>query len=82
MISKCVNPECVNTLHYLRDGKVFSLVVKKSLRHFWLCEPCRQRYTVRVTEQGQVELIPLSVGAAIAQSGYFLNRRRMDKGQL
>jgi hypothetical protein len=79
MVSKCVNPECDNTLHYLRDGKIFSLIVKKTLHHFWLCEECRQAYVVKVGDRGQVELVPLAEGAAIAQSGYFLNRRRMDK---
>ena len=56
MLSKCANPACPKTLHYLRDGKIFKLEMendvapgKKSARrveHFWLCGNCAQRLTI------------------------------------
>ena len=56
MLSKCANPACPKTLHYLRDGKIFKLELengsalgKKSARrveHFWLCGNCSQRLTI------------------------------------
>ena len=30
MLSKCANPECSTTLHYLRDGKIFKIEVSSS----------------------------------------------------
>ena len=59
MLSKCASPECSNTLHYLREGKVFKIEndsdiqmvsgQKKPARkveHFWLCGTCSERYTL------------------------------------
>lgn len=58
MLSKCANPSCDATLHYLREGKVFKIesdsdlfVVgdKKPTRkveHFWLCGPCSETHTL------------------------------------
>jgi hypothetical protein len=57
MLSKCANPECLTTLHYLRSGKVFKIELegpvlvtgKKPVRrveHFWLCGPCSQTQTL------------------------------------
>jgi hypothetical protein len=56
LLSKCANPACPQTLHYLRDGKIFKLELdsgfapaKKGARrveHFWLCGNCSQRLTI------------------------------------
>jgi hypothetical protein len=58
MLSKCANPECQNTLHYLREGKVFKvesevgpfLVTDKKparkVEHFWLCGSCSATWTL------------------------------------
>ena len=56
MLSKCANPACPKTLHYLRDGKIFKIELdnsvapgKKGVRrveHFWLCGNCSQRLTI------------------------------------
>jgi hypothetical protein len=57
MLSKCANPECTATLHYLRSGKVFKIELegpvlvtgKKPMRrveHFWLCGPCSETQTL------------------------------------
>jgi hypothetical protein len=59
MLSKCANPQCSTTLHYLREGKVFKMepvvIAKngetprkptKSVEHFWLCGPCSESWTV------------------------------------
>ena len=57
MLSKCANPDCTTTLHYLREGKVFKIESdtpflvgeKKPMRrveHFWLCGPCSGTMTL------------------------------------
>ena len=59
MLSKCANPECSTTLHYLREGKVFKMErdarlqgdeslrkQPKSVEHFWLCGPCSESWTL------------------------------------
>lgn len=58
MLSKCANPACPQTLHYLRDGKIFKLELdgdmapaRKGMRrveHFWLCGRCSQRLTIEL----------------------------------
>src|SRR5690349_20720735 len=58
MLSKCANPDCPTTLHYLREGKVFKVesdadlfVVDgqkrptRKVEHFWLCGPCSETST-------------------------------------
>jgi hypothetical protein len=57
MLSKCANPECTNTLHYLRAGKVFKVETEgpvlvndrkpaRRVEHFWLCGPCSETQTL------------------------------------
>lgn len=59
MLSKCANPECHTTLHYLREGKVFKVESESDLflvesgkrpvrkvEHFWLCGPCSETNTL------------------------------------
>jgi hypothetical protein len=58
MLSKCANPECQNTLHYLREGKVFKVESEsapfllgdqkrqRKVEHFWLCGSCSAALTL------------------------------------
>jgi len=79
MLSKCANPDCSTTLHYLREGKVFKVESdaelflveggKKPIRkveHFWLCGPCSESNTLVKDKAEGVKVIakPLSRHAA------------------
>jgi hypothetical protein len=58
MLSKCANPDCQSTLHYLREGKVFKIEADaapflvngpkpvKKVEHFWLCGRCSENWTL------------------------------------
>ncbi len=77
MVSKCANPECSATFHYLRDGKVFQLQVESApptephllhpskpparVEHFWLCGLCASTMTLLV-DSGKVVAVPLDHG--------------------
>jgi hypothetical protein len=80
MLSKCANPTCTTTLHYLREGKVFkvesdadlllvngqSKKAPRRIEHFWLCGPCSETLTL-VTHEGrgvQVVRKPMILRAA------------------
>ena len=67
MLSKCANPDCSNTLHYLREGKVFKIdsddkvttIGGKPVRrveHFWLCGPCSQALTLTYDKLAGVQV--------------------------
>jgi hypothetical protein len=74
VVSRCANPGCSATFHYLRDGKVFQLQVYGSrsqgptlvratkppiqVEHFWLCGPCASSLTLQV-DNGKVITVPL-----------------------
>ncbi len=74
MVSKCANPGCSATFHYLRDGKVFQLQVDSGrptepqllqptrppahVEHFWLCGLCASTMTLLV-DSGKVIAVPL-----------------------
>ncbi len=69
MLSKCANPACETTLHYLRDGKVFQVEMsrpvpidqRKPLRrveHFWLCGPCSETQTLTFDQEYGVRVQP------------------------
>jgi len=71
MLSKCANPHCSTTLHYLREGKVFKVESDsellfingqqkkpvKKVEHFWLCGPCSEGLTL-VSQEGSIQVIP------------------------
>ena len=57
MVSKCANPGCTATFHYLRDGKVFQLQVDGHVEHFWLCGECASSLTLLV-DNGKVVAVP------------------------
>ncbi len=65
MVSKCANPGCSATFHYLRDGKVFQLQVESAgptephrVEYFWLCGLCASTMTLLV-DSGKVIAVPL-----------------------
>ena len=71
MLSKCANPDCTTTLHYLREGKVFKVendsdmflvkgTEKKPVRkveHYWLCGPCSESHTL-ISDREGVQVVP------------------------
>ena len=71
MVSKCANPDCSATFHYLRDGKLFQLEVgtptgpqlvsrkPHKLEHFWLCGECAPLLTLAVEPGGRVVTVPV-----------------------
>lgn len=69
MLSKCANPACSASFHYLHEGKVFRLerdVVPSDVaasqshdfEYFWLCPVCSSFLTV-VYEETMVKVQPL-----------------------
>ena len=44
MIDKCLNPECVTKLHYLRARSIVRTLFEGTLKHFWLCGECSTKY--------------------------------------
>lgn len=68
MLSKCANPECATTLHYLREGKVFKVEADelraidapkpvRRVEHFWLCGPCSTSLTLIYDRAAGVRII-------------------------
>ena len=70
MLSKCASPDCSNTLHYLREGRLFKVEseseiqlvsgAKKPARrveHFWLCGACSERYTLIHDKESGVQIV-------------------------
>lgn len=70
MLSKCASPECSNTLHYLREGKVFKVESESQMQltagqkkptrrveHFWLCGQCSERYTLIQDKEAGVRIV-------------------------
>jgi hypothetical protein len=70
MLSKCANPECGATFHYLGEGKLYEIrydapgpqPVKKAAgrsERFWLCDQCSNLMTLAVDSAKKVILMPL-----------------------
>lgn len=71
MLSKCANPTCSTTLHYLREGKVFkverdanlllvdgrSKKAPRKIEHYWLCGPCSETLTLVTQEDREVQVV-------------------------
>ena len=70
MLSKCANPDCHTTLHYLREGRIFKIesdtelyVVAgqkrpvRKVEHFWLCGPCSEANTLVKNKAGAVKVM-------------------------
>lgn len=74
MLSKCANPECSASFHYLGQGKLYEirhepeltgpqlLAPKKAAgrsERFWLCTNCATVMTLAVDASRKVVLLPL-----------------------
>jgi hypothetical protein len=70
MLSKCASPGCQNTLHYLREGKLFKIESESDIQlvaghkkparkveHFWLCGACSERYTLVQDKECGIKII-------------------------
>ncbi|MGP0019262.1 MAG: hypothetical protein ACLPHP_11880 [Candidatus Sulfotelmatobacter sp.] len=76
MLSKCANPECIETFRYLHQGKIFRLsptpeiqiatrAFKPELQErFWLCTGCAKKITL-VWEGTQVSMVPVPIKALV-----------------
>ena len=74
MLSKCANPECVETFRYLSQGRVFRLSPTPTVQssaaalgsqlteRFWLCDGCAQSMTV-VWDGKRANVAPLPAKA-------------------
>ena len=69
MLSKCANPACLARLHYLHEGRIFSVDMGRDpsqednapihkVERFWLCDVCVQSLKI-VRENGTVTVRPL-----------------------
>jgi hypothetical protein len=69
MLSKCANPDCSATLHYLREGKVFKVESDtpfifgakrppRRIEHFWLCGPCSEHWTLVQDQAVGIQMVP------------------------
>ncbi len=78
MLSKCANPDCAASFHYLGQGKLFEirnqpetagprLVSPKKAagraERFWLCNDCANIMTLAVDASCKVVLLPLQAKA-------------------
>ena len=74
MLSKCANPDCGATFHYLGEGKLYEIrydALPKSPQpqsfkraagrseRFWLCDQCSNLMTLAVDSAKKVILMPL-----------------------
>lgn len=63
MVTKCANPSCSASFHYLRGGKLFLVDLPRfssstgrngrTAEYFWLCDQCCSELTVTVDATGQ-----------------------------
>ena len=70
MVSKCANPECSKSFHYLREGKLFRLMFGYPSRGFrrkehrveylWLCADCSPKYSLSWDRNHGIVLVPIS----------------------
>jgi hypothetical protein len=71
MLSKCANPDCGATFHYLGEGKLYEIKVDPNqdpqpfkmsagrAERFWLCDRCSSLMTLAVDASKKVILMPL-----------------------
>ena len=74
MLSKCLNPDCLATFRYLKEGRLYRVPMppnrprpenstppsrqQQHVEHFWLCQECSHRFALIVDEHGEVHLLP------------------------
>ncbi len=75
MVSKCANPSCFATFHYLHDGTLFvvgehatggaatSSGAPHGVRCFWLCSQCSRTLAVIYDAHDGMRLIPVPAKA-------------------
>lgn len=74
MLSKCANPDCGASFHYLGQGKLYEIRPEPELtgpqlvfpkkaagrsERFWLCNNCASVMTLAVDSARKVVLLPL-----------------------
>jgi hypothetical protein len=71
MLSKCANPDCSASFHYLHDGRLFELHVGKggngdtskkpsqNVERYWLCSKCSVTLTLAVDPDNKILVLPL-----------------------
>jgi len=97
MVSKCANPNCFATFHYLHEGKLF--VVDEHAagplraafhppRCFWLCSQCSRSFAGVYDAQNGMRLIPARAAARPHTScevfpcgSHVINRPRVNNQQ-
>ena len=74
MVSKCANPGCVATFHYMHQGKLFVVEEHRAddavgfgsapqrSRYFWLCSRCSETLTLAYDEQSGLRVVPARTG--------------------
>ena len=79
MLSKCANPDCGATFHYLGEGKLYEIQFGRNqepqpfkmsagrAERFWLCDRCSNSMTLAVDASRKVILMPLSPPPAHAK---------------
>ena len=72
MVSKCANPNCFASFHYLHEGKLFVVdehaadplrAASHPPRCFWLCSQCSRSLLVVYDAQDGMRLIPAMASA-------------------
>ena len=71
MLSKCANPDCGATFHYLGEGKLYEIKLDRNqdpqpfkmsagrAERFWLCDRCSHLMTLAVDASKKIILMPL-----------------------
>ncbi len=75
MLSKCANPDCSASFHYLGEGKLYEIryeaesVADANLprklaagrsERFWLCDSCATSMTLGVDSSRKIVLLPIA----------------------
>lgn len=81
MLSKCANPDCKETFHYLGKGKLYEIrydslagtpqPIKRAAgrsERFWLCDDCSNSMTLAVDAAKKVILMPLPARAFVKRA--------------
>lgn len=67
MVSKCANPSCFASFHYLHEGKLFVVdeyaagplrAAPHRVRCFWLCSQCSRKLALIYDAENGMRLIP------------------------
>jgi hypothetical protein len=79
MLSKCANPRCFATFHYLHEGKLFLVgedgaAPPRPASHppscFWLCSQCSRTLAVVYDPQDGMRLISRAPHARCSRADY------------